>query len=117
LHESLPQAALMDGVPAVPGVIGSLPGAGGCLPHRTPLVNQRSPSLFQNFLRYIPGAQDYLSSLVKTPNIDLHSLLGKYYWVRVFEIFLVIFHRGILHLKSPPLNTQIDPEKRGLFAL
>ncbi|KAL3982213.1 hypothetical protein ACH3XW_46280 [Acanthocheilonema viteae] len=81
LRKPLPQVALLDGIPAVPGVIGSFPGFGGCLLHRTPFVNQRSPSLFQNFLRFIPGAQDYLSDLVKTPIIDLNSLIGKYYWV------------------------------------
>lgn len=84
MREPFPQVTLLDGVPAVPGIIGSFPGAGGCLPRQTPLVNQRSPSLFQNFLRFIPGAQDYLSNLVKTPAIDVRSLLGKYYWVRVF---------------------------------
>uniref|UniRef100_A0A0R3S022 NIDO domain-containing protein n=1 Tax=Elaeophora elaphi TaxID=1147741 RepID=A0A0R3S022_9BILA len=81
LQKPLPQVALLDGIPAVPGIIGSFPGIGGCLFHQTPFVNQRSPNLFQNFLRFIPGAQDYLSDLVKTPIVDLHSLMGKYYWV------------------------------------
>uniref|UniRef100_A0A1I7VDR4 Plug domain-containing protein n=1 Tax=Loa loa TaxID=7209 RepID=A0A1I7VDR4_LOALO len=78
LRKPLPQVMLLDGIPSVPGIIGSFPGIGGCLLRRTPLVNQRSPSLFQNLLRFIPGAQDYLSDLVKTPIVDLHSLMGNY---------------------------------------
>ncbi|VDK85418.1 unnamed protein product [Litomosoides sigmodontis] len=75
------QVALLDGIPTVPSIIGSFPGIGGCLLYRTPFVSQRSPSLFQNFLRFIPGVQDYLSDLVKAPMVDLKSLMGKYYWV------------------------------------
>uniref|UniRef100_A0A8R1TUL2 Lipocalin domain-containing protein n=1 Tax=Onchocerca volvulus TaxID=6282 RepID=A0A8R1TUL2_ONCVO len=81
LRKPVPQVALLDGIPVVPGIIGSFAGAGGCLPRPMPLTSQHSPSLFQNFLRFIPGAQDYLSDLVKTPVVDLHSLVGKYYWV------------------------------------
>ncbi|KAK6110512.1 hypothetical protein QQG55_40080 [Brugia pahangi] len=81
LQKPLPHVTLLDGIPSVPGVIGSFPGIGGCLLRRTPLVNQRSPSLFQNFVRFIPGVQDYLTNLVKTPIIDFNSLMGKYYWV------------------------------------
>ncbi|EJW85697.1 hypothetical protein WUBG_03392 [Wuchereria bancrofti] len=82
LRKPLPHVALLDGIPSIPGVIGSFPGIDGCLLRRTPLVNQRSPSLFQNFVCFIPGAQDYLSDLVKTPIVDFHSLMGKYYWVK-----------------------------------
>nr|CRZ23919.1 BMA-LPR-7 [Brugia malayi] len=82
LQKPLPHVTLLDGIPSVPGVIGSFPGIGGCLLRRTPLVNQRSPSLFQNFVRFIPGVQDYLSNLVKTPIVDFNSLMGKYYWVK-----------------------------------
>ncbi|VDM43596.1 unnamed protein product [Toxocara canis] len=81
LLKPLPRITLLDGLPAVPGLMGSLPGVGGCLPSQIPLVNRRSLNFFQNFLRFIPGAQDYLISLVETPNTDAKTLLGKYHWV------------------------------------
>uniref|UniRef100_A0A914RHI4 Lipocalin domain-containing protein n=1 Tax=Parascaris equorum TaxID=6256 RepID=A0A914RHI4_PAREQ len=81
ISEPLPQVTLLDGLPAVPGVVGSLPGIGGCLPAKMPLVSHTSPNFFQNFLRFIPGAQDYLVSLVETPNIDTKALMGKYQWI------------------------------------
>uniref|UniRef100_A0A0N5AIF5 Lipocalin/cytosolic fatty-acid binding domain-containing protein n=1 Tax=Syphacia muris TaxID=451379 RepID=A0A0N5AIF5_9BILA len=77
----LPKVTFFDGMPAVPGLVGSLPGVGGCLPKQMPMVNQNSPSFFQNFLRLIPGAQDYLSTLVITPEVDIESLSGKYQWI------------------------------------
>lgn len=81
ISEPLPQVTLLDGLPAVPGLMGSLPGIGGCLPAKMPLVSQTSPNFFQNFLRFIPGAQDYLVSLVETPNINTTALMGRYQWV------------------------------------
>lgn len=32
-------------------------------------------------LRNIPGAHDYLSSLLPSPGVDVEGLLGKYQWV------------------------------------
>uniref|UniRef100_A0A0M3HPM6 COesterase domain-containing protein n=1 Tax=Ascaris lumbricoides TaxID=6252 RepID=A0A0M3HPM6_ASCLU len=81
ISEPLPQVTLLDGLPAVPGLMGSLPGIGGCLPAKMPLVSQTSPNFFQNFLRFIPGAQDYLVSLVETPNINTTALMGRYQWI------------------------------------
>ncbi|VDM74465.1 unnamed protein product [Strongylus vulgaris] len=68
------------GIPVLPGVMGNLPGAGSCLPRGSPLVRDKSPSLFQNMLRNIPGAHDYLSSLLPSPNVDIDALMGKYQW-------------------------------------
>ncbi|VDO29300.1 unnamed protein product [Onchocerca flexuosa] len=53
-------------------------GAGGCLPRPMPLTSQHSPSLFQNLLRFIPGVQDYLSDLVKTPVISTAGVHDRY---------------------------------------
>lgn len=78
---TLPEITLLDGVPAIPGLTGSLTGAGGCLPKYMPLVNHESPNFFQNFLRFIPGAQDYLLSLIQKPDINANALIGKYQWV------------------------------------
>ncbi|KHN70616.1 hypothetical protein Tcan_14362, partial [Toxocara canis] len=90
LLKPLPRITLLDGLPAVPGLMGSLPGVGGCLPSQIPLVNRRSLNFFQNFLRFIPGAQDYLISLVETPNTDAKTLLGKYHWVPfIFKKFVL----------------------------
>jgi hypothetical protein len=77
----LPNANFLQGVPVVPGVAGSVPGVGECLPRGLPFISQRSPSMFQDFLRNIPGASDVLKSLVSVPDIDAHSLMGKWYWV------------------------------------
>uniref|UniRef100_A0A915IXD2 Lipocalin domain-containing protein n=1 Tax=Romanomermis culicivorax TaxID=13658 RepID=A0A915IXD2_ROMCU len=77
----LPNIPLLSGVPAVPGLAGSIPGAGGCLPKGTPLVNVASPSILQDLLRGIPGAQDLFKSLTKPAKIDPKSLMGKWYWV------------------------------------
>ncbi|MFH4984082.1 hypothetical protein AB6A40_010791 [Gnathostoma spinigerum] len=82
LREPLPDVPLLDGVPVVPGLVGSLPGIGGCLPREIPLINERSPSFFQNVLRYIPGVQDYLNSLIDAPKVEPEAMMGKYYWVR-----------------------------------
>ncbi|KAK6032658.1 hypothetical protein OSTOST_01159, partial [Ostertagia ostertagi] len=94
LREPLPTMNFMGGLPVVPGVMGSLPGAGSCLPRGSPLVrdkyvsfiadvisnNHLSPSFFQNILRNIPGAHDYLASLLPAPKVDSEALLGKYQW-------------------------------------
>lgn len=39
----------------------------------------------QNFVRFIPGVQDYLSSLIPIPKVDVGSLYGVYYWVRFLK--------------------------------
>ncbi|KAL6722797.1 hypothetical protein Aduo_017884 [Ancylostoma duodenale] len=80
LREPLPSVNFMEGIPVLPGVMGSLPGAGSCLPRGSPLVRDKSPSLFQNMLRNIPGAHDYLTSLLPAPSVDIEALLGKYQW-------------------------------------
>ncbi|GMT36662.1 hypothetical protein PFISCL1PPCAC_27959, partial [Pristionchus fissidentatus] len=82
LKEPLPQVAFVDGLPVVPGIVGSLPGAGACLPRNAPLVRQRSvsPSFFQNIVRNIPGAGDYLSSFLPQPVVNVNALYGKYLW-------------------------------------
>ncbi|KAK5984201.1 BMA-LPR-7 [Trichostrongylus colubriformis] len=80
LREPLPTMNFMGGLPVVPGVMGSLPGAGSCLPRGAPLVRDKSPSFFQNILRNIPGAHDYLASLLPSPKVDSEALLGKYQW-------------------------------------
>ncbi|PIO75850.1 hypothetical protein TELCIR_02086 [Teladorsagia circumcincta] len=41
---------------------------------------KKSPSFFQNILRNIPGAHDYLASLLPAPKVDSEALLGKYQW-------------------------------------
>ncbi|VDM56449.1 unnamed protein product [Angiostrongylus costaricensis] len=76
----LPVVNFMEGIPVLPGVMGSLPGAGSCLPRGSPLVRDKSPSFFQNILRNIPGAHDYLASLLPSPKVDIDALLGKYHW-------------------------------------
>ncbi|EFO96840.1 hypothetical protein CRE_17236 [Caenorhabditis remanei] len=81
LKEPLPSMNLVDGVPVVPGLLGSLPGAGSCLPRGSPLIKDKSPSFFQNILRNIPGAQDYLASLLPAPKVDVKALYGKFQWV------------------------------------
>ncbi|CAI5455020.1 unnamed protein product [Caenorhabditis angaria] len=80
LKEPLPAVNLIEGLPVIPGVVGSLPGAGSCLPRGSPLVKDKSPSFFQNILRNIPGAQDYLASLLPAPKVDVKSLYGKFQW-------------------------------------
>ncbi|KAK6056597.1 hypothetical protein COOONC_05899 [Cooperia oncophora] len=80
LREPLPTMNFMGGLPVVPGVMGSLPGAGSCLPRGSPLVRDKSPSFFQNILRNIPGAHDYLASLLPSPKVDSQALYGKYHW-------------------------------------
>ncbi|KAE9414084.1 hypothetical protein Angca_001028, partial [Angiostrongylus cantonensis] len=80
LREPLPAVNFMEGIPVLPGVMGSLPGAGSCLPRGSPLVRDKSPSFFQNILRNIPGAHDYLASLLPSPKVDIDALLGKYHW-------------------------------------
>uniref|UniRef100_A0A1I7X532 Tyrosine-protein phosphatase domain-containing protein n=1 Tax=Heterorhabditis bacteriophora TaxID=37862 RepID=A0A1I7X532_HETBA len=80
LREPLPAVNFIEGLPVLPGVVGSLPGAGACLPRGSPLVRDKSPSFFQNILRNIPGAHDYLASLLPAPKVELEGLLGKYYW-------------------------------------
>ncbi|KHJ96140.1 hypothetical protein OESDEN_03901 [Oesophagostomum dentatum] len=80
LREPLPTVNFMEGIPVLPGVMGSLPGAGSCLPRGSPLVRDKSPSLFQNMLRNIPGAHDYLTSLLPSPPVDINALMGKYQW-------------------------------------
>ncbi|KAF8355391.1 lpr-7 [Pristionchus pacificus] len=82
LKQPIPQVAFVDGLPVIPGVVGSLPGAGACLPRNSPLVRERrvSPSFFQNIVRNIPGAQDYLSSFLPQPVVNVNSLYGKYHW-------------------------------------
>ncbi|CAL2052831.1 unnamed protein product [Caenorhabditis brenneri] len=80
LKNPLPSMNLVDGVPVVPGLLGSLPGAGSCLPRGSPLIKDKSPSFFQNMLRNIPGAQDYLASLLPAPKVDVKALYGKFQW-------------------------------------
>ncbi|CAJ0946970.1 unnamed protein product, partial [Mesorhabditis belari] len=80
LQQPLPQVNFVNGLPVIPGVLGSLPGAGACLPKGAPLVRQRSPSFFQNIIRNIPGAHDYLSSFLPSPKVDVDSLFGNYHW-------------------------------------
>ncbi|VDO36406.1 unnamed protein product [Haemonchus placei] len=80
LREPLPTMNFMGGLPVVPGVMGSLPGAGSCLPRGSPLVRDKSPSFFQNILRNIPGAHDYLASLLPSPKVESAALYGKYHW-------------------------------------
>lgn len=77
----LPNIPLLKGVPAVPGISGSFPGVGACLPKGTPLVNPASPSIFQDLLRGVPGAQDLLKSLNRPTKVDPTKLMGKWYWV------------------------------------
>ncbi|VDO91491.1 unnamed protein product [Heligmosomoides polygyrus] len=81
LRQPLPTMNFMGGLPVVPGVLGSLPGAGACLPRGAPLVRDKSPSFFQNMIRNIPGVHDYLASLLPAPMVNIDALLGKYYWV------------------------------------
>ncbi|CAD6188981.1 unnamed protein product [Caenorhabditis auriculariae] len=76
----LPRVNFIEGLPVLPGVVGSLPGAGSCLPRGSPLVKDKSPSFFQNILRNIPGAQDYLASLLPSPKVNVKSLYGKFQW-------------------------------------
>lgn len=80
LRQPLPTMNFMGGLPVVPGVLGSLPGAGACLPRGAPLVRDKSPSFFQNMIRNIPGVHDYLASLLPAPMVNIDALLGKYYW-------------------------------------
>ncbi|CAB3400860.1 unnamed protein product [Caenorhabditis bovis] len=80
LKEGLPKVNFIEGLPVLPGVVGSLPGAGSCLPRGSPLIKDKSPSFFQNMLRNIPGAQDYLASLLPAPKVDVKSLYGKFLW-------------------------------------
>ncbi|CAJ0575100.1 unnamed protein product, partial [Mesorhabditis spiculigera] len=80
LQSPLPQVNFVNGLPVIPGVVGSLPGAGSCLPKGSPLVKQRSPSFFQNIVRNIPGAHDYLSSFLPSPKVDIDALYGNYHW-------------------------------------
>ncbi|CCD73151.1 Lipocalin domain-containing protein [Caenorhabditis elegans] len=80
LKNPLPSMNLVDGMPVVPGLLGSLPGAGSCLPRGSPLIKDKSPSFFQNILRNIPGAQDYLASLLPAPKVDVRALYGKFQW-------------------------------------
>jgi len=51
------------------------------LPKGTPLVNPASPSIFQDLLRGVPGAQDLLKSLNRPKKVDPTKLMGKWYWV------------------------------------
>ncbi|VDO34884.1 unnamed protein product, partial [Brugia timori] len=113
LQKPLPHVTLLDGIPSVPGVIGSFPGIGGCLLRRTPLVNQRSPSLFQNFVRFIPGVQDYFSNLVKTPIVDFNSLMGKYYWVK--DCFSYDFFSDELTRHAKICSLHLLREKKNLI--
>lgn len=89
----LPNANFLEGVPVVPGVAGSVPGVGECLPRGLPFISQRSPSMFQDLLRNIPGASDVLKSLAPVPDIDARSLMGKWYWVSI-AIFVGCFICG-----------------------
>jgi hypothetical protein len=82
LRNPIPSVALLDGVPVVPGLVGSIPGVGDCLPRNAPMFNRRSPSLFQDVLRNIPGAHDWLKSFLEVPDVDTASLMGRYYWVQ-----------------------------------
>lgn len=104
LKQPLPKITFLDGFPVIPGLVGSLPGAGGCLPKQTPMVNQNSPSFFQNFLRLFPGAQDYLTSLIKTPEVDFMSLSGKYQWVS----YSAYIHHCSVHLNNDIVNQISD---------
>lgn len=83
----LPNVPLLKGVPVVPGISGSFPGVGACLPKGTPLINPASPSIFQDLLRGIPGAQDLLKSLNKPAKVDPSKLMGKWSWVSLKWFF------------------------------
>lgn len=98
----LPNANFLQGVPVVPGVAGSVPGVGECLPRGLPFFSQKSPSMFQNILRNIPGASDVLKSLAPVPDVDAHGLMGKWHWVSVLlrVLFENYSERVILRLSS-----------------
>uniref|UniRef100_A0A915BBZ1 Lipocalin domain-containing protein n=1 Tax=Parascaris univalens TaxID=6257 RepID=A0A915BBZ1_PARUN len=108
ISEPLPQVTLLDGLPAVPGVVGSLPGIGGCLPAKMPLVSHTSPNFFQNFLRFIPGAQDYLNLLEKG-NTSSFSTVDSFHEVNAKGPAKVGFGYGILHNQRAYIYFQEDP--------
>jgi len=72
---------MADGIPVLPGVLGSVPGVGACLPRGSPMFSQRSPSLFQNILRNVPGVQDLLLSFLPVTRVNLTHMMTKYQWV------------------------------------
>uniref|UniRef100_A0A7I4KLV1 BMA-LPR-7 n=1 Tax=Brugia malayi TaxID=6279 RepID=A0A7I4KLV1_BRUMA len=115
LQKPLPHVTLLDGIPSVPGVIGSFPGIGGCLLRRTPLVNQRSPSLFQNFVistagvhdRYCPTTE--FKNVTEVRNTSVFSTMDSFLVNSPHGTPKMGFGYGIIHSKKVYIYVQEDP--------